>query len=100
MSLIVFPAIDLKGGKVVRLAAGDMDRATVYGDDPAAQALAFAQAGATPLHVVDLDGAFAGGWVNGEVVAAVVAAFAGHVQLRVGVRTRWSIARRSDSGLR
>ncbi len=47
MSIIVFPAIDLKGGQVVRLAEGDMDRATVYGDDPAAQALLFAEAGAT-----------------------------------------------------
>ena len=60
MSLIVFPAIDLKGGQVVRLAEGDMDRATVYGDDPAAQAMLFAEAGAEHLHVVDLDGAFAG----------------------------------------
>ncbi len=59
-SLIVFPAIDLKGGQVVRLAEGDMDRATVYGDDPAHQAMMFAGAGAGHLHVVDLDGAFAG----------------------------------------
>ncbi len=58
--MIVFPAIDLKGGQVVRLAEGDMDRATVYGDDPAAQALLFAEAGAEHLHVVDLDGSFAG----------------------------------------
>ena len=60
MSLIVFPAIDLKAGQVVRLAEGDMDRATIYGDDPAAQATIFAEAGAGHLHVVDLDGAFAG----------------------------------------
>jgi phosphoribosylformimino-5-aminoimidazole carboxamide ribotide isomerase len=60
MSIIVFPAIDLKGGQVVRLAEGDMDRATVYGDDPAAQALLFAEAGAQHLHVVDLDGSFRG----------------------------------------
>ena len=58
--MIVFPAIDLKAGQVVRLAEGDMARATVYGDDPAAQALLFAEAGAQHLHVVDLDGAFAG----------------------------------------
>ena len=57
---IVFPAIDLKGGQVVRLAEGDMARATVYGDDPAAQATLFADQGAQHLHVVDLDGAFAG----------------------------------------
>jgi hypothetical protein len=58
--MIVFPAIDLKGGQVVRLSEGDMDRATVYGDNPAAQALLFAEAGAQHLHVVDLDGSFAG----------------------------------------
>ncbi|MDE2041878.1 MAG: 1-(5-phosphoribosyl)-5-((5-phosphoribosylamino)methylideneamino)imidazole-4-carboxamide isomerase, partial [Alphaproteobacteria bacterium] len=55
MSLIVFPAIDLKNGQVVRLAEGDMARATVYGDNPAHQAELFAQAGAQHLHVVDLD---------------------------------------------
>ena len=58
--MIIFPAIDLKGGQVVRLAEGDMDRATVYGDDPAAQAVLFAESGAQFLHVVDLDGSFAG----------------------------------------
>ena len=55
--MIVFPAIDLKGGEVVRLAEGDMNRATVYADDPAAQAMLFAEQGAQFLHVVDLDGA-------------------------------------------
>ncbi len=87
MTLIVFPAIDLKGGQVVRLAEGDMDRATVYGDDPTAQALVFAGQGAEHLHVVDLDGAFAGHGVNGDAVAAVVAAFPGHVQVGGGIRT-------------
>lgn len=89
--LIVFPAIDLKGGQVVRLAEGDMDRATVYGDDPAAQARAFADAGADHLHVVDLDGAFAGDSVNGDAVASVVRAFPGRVQLGGGIRTRAAI---------
>ena len=73
--MIVFPAIDLKAGQVVRLAEGDMDRATIYGDNPAAQAQLFAAAGASHLHVVDLDGAFAGQSVNGEAVAGIVAAF-------------------------
>lgn len=91
MSLIVFPAIDLKGGQVVRLAEGDMDRATVYGDDPAAQALLFAEAGATHLHVVDLDGSFAGHAVNADAVEAVVRAFPGHVQLGGGIRNRASV---------
>ena len=86
MGLIVFPAIDLKGGQVVRLAEGDMARATVYGDDPAAQARAFAHAGASHLHVVDLDGAFAGDSVNGEAVRGIVAAFPGRVQLGGGIR--------------
>jgi phosphoribosylformimino-5-aminoimidazole carboxamide ribotide isomerase len=99
MSLIVFPAIDLKGGQVVRLAEGDMDRATVYGDDPAAQALLFAEAGAEYLHVVDLDGAFAGESVNPVAVEAIVAAFPGHVQLGGGIRTRASIERWFDLGV-
>jgi len=84
--LIVFPAIDLKEGQVVRLAEGDMDRATVYGDDPAAQAVLFAEAGAQYLHVVDLDGSFAGGARNREAVEAVLEAFPGHVQLGGGIR--------------
>ena len=93
MSLIVFPAIDLKGGQVVRLAEGDMARATVYGDDPAAQARAFAEAGADHLHVVDLDGAFAGQAVNGGAVEAIVAAFPGKVQVGGGIRDRAGIDR-------
>lgn len=84
--LIIFPAIDLKGGQVVRLAEGDMARATVYGDDPAAQARLFADAGATWLHMVDLDGAFAGRSVNGDAVAGAIAAFPGKVQLGGGIR--------------
>jgi phosphoribosylformimino-5-aminoimidazole carboxamide ribotide isomerase len=99
MSLIVFPAIDLKGGQVVRLAEGDMDRATVYGDDPAAQALLFAEAGAQHLHVVDLDGAFAGVSVNPIAVENIVKAFPGHVQLGGGIRTRASIERWFDLGV-
>jgi phosphoribosylformimino-5-aminoimidazole carboxamide ribotide isomerase len=97
--MIVFPAIDLKAGQVVRLAEGDMDRATVYGDDPAAQAQLFARAGATHLHVVDLDGAFAGESVNGQAVAAIVAAFPGKVQLGGGIRNRVSVERWLDLGV-
>ncbi len=91
--LIIFPAIDLKGGQVVRLAEGDMDRATVYGDNPAAQARAFADAGASHLHVVDLDGAFAGESVNGVAVAEILRAFPGKVQLGGGIRNRESAER-------
>ena len=100
MSLIVFPAIDLKGGQVVRLAEGDMDRATVYGDDPAAQALLFAEAGAGHLHVVDLDGAFAGQAVNADAVENIVKAFPGHVQLGGGIRDLDTVERYLDAGLR
>lgn len=99
MSLIIFPAIDLKAGQVVRLAEGDMSRATVYGDDPAAQAERFAQAGAEWLHVVDLDGAFAGESVNGTAVAGIVSRFPGKVQLGGGIRNRDSIARWLDLGV-
>jgi phosphoribosylformimino-5-aminoimidazole carboxamide ribotide isomerase len=90
--MIIFPAIDLKSGKCVRLAEGEMDRATIYNDDPGAQARAFAEAGATALHVVDLDGAFAGASRNGDGVRAALAAFAkgsgGRVQVGGGIRTR------------
>ncbi|AOH84434.1 1-(5-phosphoribosyl)-5-((5-phosphoribosylamino)methylideneamino)imidazole-4-carboxamide isomerase [Sphingomonas panacis] len=99
MTLIVFPAIDLKGGQVVRLAEGDMARATVYGDDPAAQAMLFADAGAEHLHVVDLDGAFAGDSVNGDAVRSIVARFPGRVQLGGGIRTRAAIEGWFDLGV-
>ena len=97
--MIIFPAIDLKGGQVVRLAEGDMARATVYADDPAAQARAFAEAGAEWLHVVDLDGAFAGEGRNVAAVEAILGAFPGKVQLGGGIRTRDSIERWLDLGV-
>ena len=97
--MIVFPAIDLKNGQVVRLAEGDMDRATVYGDDPAAQAVLFAEAGAGHLHVVDLDGAFAGRSVNRSAVEAVVRAFPGHVQLGGGIRDAGAVEGWFDLGV-
>ena len=84
--MIVFPAIDLKGGHVVRLAEGDMNRATVYGDDPAAQAMLFAEAGSQYLHVVDLDGSFAGRAENRDAVDAIIEVFPGHIQLGGGIR--------------
>ena len=96
---IVFPAIDLKAGQVVRLAEGDMDRATVYGDDPAAQAMRFAEAGAQHLHVVDLDGAFAGESRNGDAVRAIVSAFPGHVQLGGGIRSPEAVEAWFDLGV-
>ncbi|MGB7654190.1 MAG: 1-(5-phosphoribosyl)-5-[(5-phosphoribosylamino)methylideneamino]imidazole-4-carboxamide isomerase [Novosphingobium sp.] len=84
--MIVFPAIDLKGGQVVRLAEGDMARATVYGDNPAAQAMLFAEAGAEFLHVVDLDGSFSGRAENRDAMDAIIEVFPGHIQLGGGIR--------------
>ncbi len=96
--MIIFPAIDVKGGDVVRLSEGDMARATVYGADPAAQARLFAEAGATHLHMVDLDGAFAGASRNGEAIAAAIAAFPGRVQVGGGIRTRDNVEAWLDRG--
>jgi len=84
--MILFPAIDLKDGQCVRLEQGDMDRATVFNLDPAAQARAFATDGFEWLHVVDLNGAFAGRSVNGEAVAAILEAVGLPVQLGGGIR--------------
>lgn len=97
--MIVFPAIDLKAGQVVRLAEGDMDRATVYGDDPAAQALLFAEAGSQFLHVVDLDGSFAGRAENRAAVEAILEVFPGHVQLGGGIRTPEAVEGWFDLGV-
>ncbi len=97
--MIIFPAIDLKGGQVVRLAEGDMDRATVYGDDPAAQAVLFAESGAQFLHVVDLDGSFAGRAENREAVEAILKAFPGHVQLGGGIRNADAVEGWFDLGV-
>lgn len=85
--MILFPAIDLKDGQCVRLKLGDMEQATVYNPDPAAQARAFEQQGFEWLHVVDLNGAFAGRSVNGEAVEAILSATKNPVQLGGGIRT-------------
>ena len=82
-----FPAIDLRDGRCVRLVQGDYDRETVYGDDPVAQALAFQDAGADWVHVVDLDAARSGSPVNRPAVAAVTAALDVPVQTGGGVRS-------------
>lgn len=83
----LYPAIDLKGGQVVRLKRGDMAQATIYADDPAAQAARFATQGFAWVHVVDLDGAFAGKPANVAAVKAIIAAVPGlSVQLGGGIR--------------
>jgi phosphoribosylformimino-5-aminoimidazole carboxamide ribotide isomerase len=85
--MILFPAIDLKDGQCVRLKLGDMAQATVFNDDPAAQAKCFEDQGFEFLHVVDLNGAFAGESVNGRAVEAILDAVAMPVQLGGGIRT-------------
>ncbi|GHB25685.1 1-(5-phosphoribosyl)-5-[(5-phosphoribosylamino) methylideneamino] imidazole-4-carboxamide isomerase [Pseudovibrio japonicus] len=86
--MIIFPAIDLKGGQCVRLKLGDMDQATVFNDDPGAQAKAFQDQGFEWLHVVDLDGAFAGESKNGAAVDAILANTTNPVELGGGIRTK------------
>jgi phosphoribosylformimino-5-aminoimidazole carboxamide ribotide isomerase len=85
-TVILFPAIDLKDGLAVRLEQGDMARATIFNRDPAEQALAFEQAGFEYLHIVDLDGAFAGKPVNGRAVDRILEATHIRVQLGGGIR--------------
>ena len=85
--MILFPAIDLKDGQCVRLKLGDMNEATVFNDDPAAQAKAFEDQGFEYLHVVDLNGAFAGESVNGAAVEAILKAVKFPVQLGGGIRS-------------
>ena len=85
-TVILFPAIDLKNGQCVRLEQGDMARATVFNLDPAAQASSFAAQGFEYLHVVDLDGAFAGKPVNAQAVEAMLKAVTMPVQLGGGIR--------------
>lgn len=97
----LYPAIDLREGRVVRLLQGDYDRQTTYGDDPVAVARAFAEAGAPWIHVVDLDAARSGSPVNRPVVAAIAAAVAGaaRVQTGGGVRTVADAQALADAGV-
>ncbi len=85
--MILFPAIDLKNGQCVRLKLGDMEQATVFNDDPGAQARAFQDQGFEWLHVVDLDGAFAGESRNGDAVDAILKSTTNPVELGGGIRT-------------
>jgi phosphoribosylformimino-5-aminoimidazole carboxamide ribotide isomerase len=97
--MILYPAIDLKDGQAVRLLRGDMSKATVFNDDPAAQARAFVAAGCEWLHLVDLNGAFAGAPVNAAAVEAILAACPVPAQLGGGIRDMATIARWLDKGL-
>jgi phosphoribosylformimino-5-aminoimidazole carboxamide ribotide isomerase len=98
-AVILFPAIDLKGGQCVRLEQGDMARATVFNTDPAAQAQSFAAQGFAYLHVVDLDGAFAGRPVNAQAVESMLAAVTMPVQLGGGIRDLATIEGWLDKGV-
>jgi len=97
--MILYPAIDLKDGNAVRLVHGDMDRSTVFNDDPAAQAMEFVQAGCTWLHLVDLNGAFAGEPVNAAPVEAILKATKTPAQLGGGIRDMATIERWLSKGL-
>ncbi len=99
MGFTLYPAIDLKAGQVVRLKRGDMAQATIYADDPAAQAAAFQAQGFTWLHVVDLDGAFAGRPANAAAVRAILAATGAPVQLGGGIRSMATAAAWLESGV-
>ena len=97
--MILFPAIDLKNGEAVRLHQGDMARATVFSRDPAAQARAFAEQGFSYLHLVDLDGAFAGRPVNAAAVERIITAVKVPVQLGGGIRDRATVDAWLDKGI-
>ncbi|AEQ53336.1 1-(5-phosphoribosyl)-5-[(5-phosphoribosylamino)methylideneamino]imidazole-4-carboxamide isomerase [Pelagibacterium halotolerans] len=97
--MILFPAIDLKDSQCVRLKLGDMEQATVFNDDPAAQAKVFEDQGFEYLHVVDLNGAFAGESVNGAAVDAILEAVDFPVQLGGGIRTLAHIESWLEKGL-
>lgn len=97
--MILYPAIDLKDGQAVRLVKGEMDQATVFNDNPAAQARAFQDAGCAWVHLVDLNGAFAGEPVNGKVVEAILDAVDVPCQLGGGIRDMATIDAWVDRGL-
>ncbi len=97
--MILYPAIDLKDGHCVRLLRGEMTAATVFGDDPAAQAAAFQAAGCDWLHLVDLNGAFAGVPVNGAAIRAILARVTVPVQLGGGIRDMATIEMWLNAGI-
>mgnify|MGYP002654196370 CR=1 FL=1 len=98
--MILYPAIDLKDGQCVRLKLGDMAQATVFNNDPAAQALSFERQGFEWLHLVDLNGAFAGRPINGSAVDAILGAVSVPVQLGGGIRSLEHIEAWMAKGIR
>ena len=97
--MIVYPAIDLRGGRCVRLMEGDFGRETVYGEDPVAVACGFVAAGAEWLHVVDLDGARAGKPVQTPIIQAICRAVGIPVQVGGGLRDAAAVAQVLDAGV-
>jgi phosphoribosylformimino-5-aminoimidazole carboxamide ribotide isomerase len=97
--VILFPAIDLKDGSCVRLVQGDMGQATIFNDNPAEQALTFERQGFEYLHLVDLDGAFAGKPINADAVKAILDAVSIAVQLGGGIRDLRTIERWLEKGI-
>ena len=95
----LFPAIDLRGGQVVRLTQGDYDRMTVYGQDPCAQARSFVAAGAKNLHVVDLDGAKDGTLSNYDTIAALAKQGGLYIEVGGGIRTEERIEKYLSLGV-
>ncbi|MBP7585392.1 MAG: 1-(5-phosphoribosyl)-5-[(5-phosphoribosylamino)methylideneamino]imidazole-4-carboxamide isomerase [Spirochaetes bacterium] len=98
--MLVIPAVDIKGGRCVRLLQGDPDRETVYGDDPVAQALRFQELGAKLIHVVDLDGAFGGRPVNHGIVKKMARALAIPIEIGGGIRSGDIAREYLDAGIR
>ena len=98
MDFTVYPALDIRDGRVVRLAQGDYARETRYGDDPLPRAAAFAAAGARWMHLVDLDAAKAGGYTLSPLLGAIAAGTGLRVQTGGGVRCRQDVARILDAG--
>jgi len=97
--ITLYPAIDLQGGKAVRLVQGDFEASTTFNEDPVAQALAFAEQGATALHVVDLDGAREGEPVHAPLIAEIANRFPGEVQVGGGLRSRAAIETAMATGV-
>ena len=98
--MLVIPAIDLKGGKCVRLRQGDMSAATVYSDDPVAMAQTWVDAGARRLHIVDLDGALEGRPVNAQVIHRIAEAFPDlAIQVGGGIRDEDTVQAYLDAGV-
>ena len=97
--MILFPAIDLKEGRCVRLVQGDMDQATIFNDDPADQAKQFEDQGFEWLHIVDLDGAFAGKPMNSDAIRAITGKITIPIQLGGGIRTMKTVENWLDHGI-